>query len=45
MKQVIPVRGEREVWIDFVATVKKQKKQVWDVLGPMLKDYVRTSGR
>ena len=37
----ITIRGDRNVWIDFVATVKKQKKDVWEVLEPLLKNYIK----
>ena len=39
MKYVITIRGERELWLDFVHKTKKEKKKVWDVLGPFLRKY------
>jgi hypothetical protein len=39
MKYVITIRGERELWLDFVHRVKKDKKKVWDVLSPFLRKY------
>jgi hypothetical protein len=40
MKHVITIRGERELWLDFAHKTKKDKKKVWDVLGPFLRKYV-----
>lgn len=40
MKGVITLRGERDMWIDFIHKAKKEKKKVWDVLSPFLRKYV-----
>ena len=40
MKYVITIRGERELWLEFVHKAKKEKKKVWEVLGPFLKKYI-----
>jgi hypothetical protein len=40
MKYVITIRGERELWLDFVHKAKMDKKKVWDVLGPFLRKYL-----
>jgi len=40
MKDVITIRGERDLWLDFIHKAKKEKKKVWDVLGPFLKKYI-----
>ena len=37
--------GERELWFDFVAQVKKDKKKVWDILEPMIKEYIRKGAK
>ena len=34
-------RGDRNLWIDFVSKVKKEKKEVWDVLETFIKNYLR----
>jgi len=39
MKEVISFRGERNDWIDFIAKLKKERKEVWDVLKPFIKTY------
>lgn len=39
MKYVITIRGERELWLDFVHRVKKDKKKVWEVLSLFLRKY------
>ena len=40
MKDVITLRGERDMWIDFIHKAKKEKKKAWDVLSPFLRKYV-----
>jgi hypothetical protein len=39
MNNIITIRGERELWLDFVHKVKKDKKKIWNVLRPYLKKY------
>jgi len=39
MKDVITIRGERDLWLDFVHKVRKEKKKVWDILNPYLRKY------
>ena len=41
MKNIITFRGDRELWIDFVAKVKKNKKQVWQVLKQFIISYIK----
>lgn len=37
----IAVRGvDRDLWIDFVARCKKDKKTAWEVLSKLIKDYL-----
>lgn len=36
----ITIRGERELWLDFIHKVKKEKKKVLEILSPFLKKYV-----
>lgn len=31
----------RDVWLDFVAKCKKERKTAWEVLEPILKEYVK----
>ena len=40
-KEIITLRGERNLWIDFVSIVKKERKEVWEVLAPLLSEYVK----
>lgn len=35
----ISFKGNRDIWQDFMYKVKKNKKQVWEVLEPMLSKY------
>lgn len=41
MKDVITFKGDRIIWIDFIAKIKKQRKQVWEVLEPLIKNYIK----
>lgn len=41
MKDTITLKGERNLWIDFISCLKKQKKEVWQVLEKFIKDYLR----
>ena len=41
MKDVISLKGDRTLWIDFVAKVKKERKKVWEVLKIFIKDYLK----
>ena len=40
MKDIITVRGERELWLEFIHKAKKEKKKAWEILSPFLKKYV-----
>jgi len=40
MKDIITIRGERELWLDFIYKAKKEKKKAWEILSPFLKKYV-----
>jgi len=40
MNDIITIRGERELWLDFTHKVKKDKKKVWHVLRPFVRKYV-----
>lgn len=40
MKDIITIRGERDLWLDFIHKAKKEKKKVWDVLSPFLRKYI-----
>lgn len=44
-KSVITLKGDRDVWIDFVTKVKKSKSKIWSVLEPMLKKYIQKNGK
>lgn len=41
--EVVTFRGNRDVWIDFVAKVKKKRKKVWEVLEELLKEFISKS--
>ena len=40
MKDVITIRGNRVLWIIFVNKIRKERKEVWTVLEPMIKEYL-----
>lgn len=40
-KEIITLRGNRDIWIDFVAKVKKNRKQVWEVLEEFIRTYLK----
>ena len=40
MKDIITLRGDRELWLSFIYRAKKERKKVWEVLSPFLKKYV-----
>lgn len=40
MKDIITLRGERELWLDFIHKAKKEKKKAWEILSPFLKKYL-----
>lgn len=40
MNDIITIRGERELWLDFTHKVKKDKKKVWPVLRPFVRKCV-----
>jgi len=41
MKELISLRGERDLWIDFVTKVKKDRKEVWEVLSALINSYLK----
>lgn len=45
VREVLTFRGNRDLWIDFVAKIKKERKEVWDVLGEMIKKYLKNDKR
>lgn len=41
LKDTITLKGNRNLWIDFVAKIKKERKEVWQVLEKFIKQYLR----
>ena len=41
MKDIITLRGDRNLWIDFIAKIKKERKNVWEVLEKFIKSYLK----
>jgi hypothetical protein len=39
MKYTISIRGERDLWLDFIHRAKKERKKAWEVLSPYLRKY------
>lgn len=42
-KEVISFRGNRDVWIDFTYKLRKDRKEVWDVLEKFIQNYLKES--
>ena len=40
---LITIKGDRNLWLEFTMRVKKKKKRVWDILGPMLEEYIKNA--
>ena len=41
MKAIICFRGKKDVWLNFALKLKKEGKEVWGVLEPFIKDYLK----
>lgn len=41
VRDIITLKGNRNLWIDFVAKIKKERKEVWQVLEVLIKEYLR----
>jgi len=39
MKDIITIRGDRELWLEVIYRAKKERKRVWEVLCPFLRKY------
>ena len=44
-KDILTFRGDRNVWIDFVSKVKKDRKEVWEVLSKLISKYIKNKRR
>lgn len=42
-KEVITFKGYKILWDKFTLKAKKNKEQIWDVLEPELKRYIKGS--
>jgi hypothetical protein len=43
--ETISFRGERNLWLDFVHAIKKNReKNTWGVLESFIKDYIKNLG-
>ena len=40
-KEIISVRGDRNLWLDFTVKLKKERKQVWTVLEQWINKYLK----
>jgi hypothetical protein len=43
--ELISLRGDRDIWLDFTHKIRKNKKKVWEILEPMLKEYIQNEAR
>jgi len=39
-RETITIKGDRNKWLDFTIALKKEGKQVWDVLEPLIDKYI-----
>ena len=39
-KDVISLKGDKDKWLDFAVTAKKNKQQIWDALEQMIDKYI-----
>ena len=40
-KEVITLKGDRGLWMEFTIKLKRQKKEVWEVLESLIKKYLK----
>lgn len=40
-KEVITLKGDRNLWMEFAIKLKRQKKEVWEVLESWIKKYLK----
>lgn len=38
--ELIGFRGNKNLWFDFVNKIKKERKEVWDILKILIKQYL-----
>jgi len=38
---VLSLRGNRDLWMDFTDRTRRQKKTVWETLEPMIREYLK----
>jgi transcription termination factor NusB len=43
MKDTISIRGERELWLEFIYKAKKEKRKAWEVLSLFIRKYANTN--
>ena len=41
MKKSIGFKGDRDLWVRFVNQLRIEKEEVWEVLEPMILDYMK----
>ena len=40
-KEVITLKGDRNLWMEFTIKLKRQKREVWKVLEPWIEKYLK----
>jgi len=38
---LISMIGDRLIWLDFTHKIRKDKKKIWDIVLPMIEDYMK----
>ncbi len=41
-KETLTFKGDRDKWIDFTTKVKKERKEVWEVLSQLIDKYLHS---
>ena len=40
-ENIISLRGDKELWLEFAIAVKRKREQIWGVLKPFIKKYIK----
>ncbi len=44
IRETITFKGDKKVWFDFTNEVRKNRKTVWEILAPMVMNYMFSVG-
>ena len=40
-KEIITIKGDREMWMEFAIAVKRNKTTIWDALEKKIDEYIK----